>query len=291
MGASYFNPCFILNFYSIMKMVVIMKKMKNILDLVFQNKIVLIGITVLFFFISYEIIKRFINRQLNRISKDNKLKTKKHTTYLKLLKSIVKYIIIILSALIILQICGINVTSMVAGLGIIATLIGLALQDAFKDIIAGFNIILDDYFSVGDFVEVDGIQGNILEIDLKCTKIKDITNDNILVIGNRNIIKALHISPVVDIEIPLPYEEDTLKMEKIINNIIKETKEKEDVKDVLYLGINRFADSAIIYKIRLIVPIESRFVAKRNTLRRIKLTLDKEKITIPYTQIDIHNKK
>ena len=268
-----------------------MKNFKEALDLVFQNKIILIIISILFSFIVYQLLRGFINRQLNKISKDRKLKSKKHATYLKLLRSIIKYVIIILTALIILQICGINVTSMVAGLGIIATLIGLALQDAFKDIIAGFNIILDDYFSVGAFVEVDGIQGNILEIDLKCTKIKDITNDNVLVIGNRNILKALHISDIVDIEVPVPYEEDTLKIEKIINKIIKETKEKENVKDVLYLGINRFADSAIVYKIRLIVPLESRFEAKRNTLRRIKLTLDKENISIPYTQIDVHNKK
>lgn len=268
-----------------------MKRFKEILDLIFQNKIILIAITVLFFLITYQIIRGIVNRQLVRINKDKRLKSKKHTTYLKLMLNIIKYGIIIICALIILQICGINITSMVAGLGIVATIIGLALQDAFKDIIAGFNIILDDYFSVGDFVEVDGIQGNILEIDLKCTKIKDITNNNILVIGNRNIIKALHISEIVDIEIPIPYEEDTLRVEKIINHIIKETKEKEKVKDVLYLGICNFADSAIVYKIRLVVPLESRFEAKRNTLRRIKLTLDKENICIPYTQIDIHNKK
>ncbi len=268
-----------------------MKKIKDTLDLILQNKIVLIVITILVFFIMYQIVKAFINKQVVKINKDTRLKSKKHTTYLKLILSIIKYAMVIITILIILQICGINVTSMVAGLGIIATLIGLALQDAFKDIIAGFNIILDDYFSVGDFVEVDGIEGYILEIDLKCTKIKDITNDNVLVIGNRNIIKALHISDIVDIEVPLPYEEDYLKMEKLLMNIIKEVKEKEQVKDVIYLGINRFADSAIIYKIRLIVPIEYRFIAKRNTLRLIKVTLDKEKISIPYNQVDVHMKK
>ena len=159
------------------------------------------------------------------------------------------------------------------------------------DIIAGFNIVLDDYFSVGDFVEIDGVQGTISAIGLKSTKIKDFTNDNIIVIGNRNIVKALHISEIVDIDIPAPYEEDTLKMEKIIEGIIKETKAKEKVKEAKYLGINRFDDSAVAYKIRLIVPLDYRFEARRNTLRRIKITFDKENIAIPYKQIDIHNKK
>ena len=64
---------------------------------------------------------------------------KKNRTFLRMLRSIVKYILIILTTLIVLQIFGVDVSSMLAGVGIIGIVIGFAIQDALKDIIKGFD--------------------------------------------------------------------------------------------------------------------------------------------------------
>ena len=55
----------------------------------------------------------------------------------------------IIATLFVLQLLGFNVSSVIAGVGIVSAIVGLSLQDALKDIIMGFNIIIDSYFSVG----------------------------------------------------------------------------------------------------------------------------------------------
>ena len=76
---------------------------------------------------------------------------------------------------------------MLAGVGIVSVIIGLAIQDALKDIIRGFSILSEEYFSVGDVVTYGDITGKVLVLGLKTTKIKDISTENIISIANRNI--------------------------------------------------------------------------------------------------------
>ena len=98
--------------------------------------------------IIYTLISSALEKAINT-GKTNYEK-KKRTTIIRLFQNILKYVIIILAILSILSLFGINVKTMVAGLGITATIIGLALQDTFKDIINGISIITENYFIVGD---------------------------------------------------------------------------------------------------------------------------------------------
>ena len=239
--------------------------------------------------IIYFIIKKLIKRILTSNEKGYKLDNRKKT-YLKLFTNIFKYVLIIIIIVIILQVNGVNVSSIIASLGLISVIVGFALQDALKDIIMGLNIIFSDYFSVGDVLKIGSVEGKVLEIGLKSTRLKDINTNNILVISNRNISEALSISEQLDIDIPLPYEEKITDIEKIIEVIINKISKLDNVKSVEYKGLNEFADSAIYYKIRLQCKPEFKPQTKRNANRIIKTELDERNISIPYTQIDIHTK-
>lgn len=260
----------------------------KIIDFINDKRLIFSFIIILLSLLIYNIIKKIVNIRINNLVDSNNLNKKK--TYLKLIKNVMKYLLIILNIILILQVYGINVSSIIAGLGIVSLITGLALQDAFKDIIAGFNIIIDNYFSVGDVIKLDGIEGKVLEIKLKVTKIKDIDNQNIYVVANRNIIKSLNISNIFDIDIPIPYEEKISKVEEIIDEMCNEISKVKDVKDIKYMGINEYGDSAIFYKIRIWCIPEFKNQIRRESLRLIKSSLDKNKISIPYTQIDIHSK-
>lgn len=251
---------------------------------------VLVGISL------YIIVKHTTDRLLeknkeNRENKENKKINRKKRTYIKLFKNIFKYIIIIFVSIVILQVNGVNVTSIIAGLGLVSVIAGLALQDALKDIITGFNIIVDDYYSVGDVLKINGIEGKVIELGLKATKLKDINNGNMYVIANRNINDALTMSNQLYIEIPLPYEEKVEKMEKILEEIVKKIAEIENVEEAKYLGLGEFGDSAIIYKIKILIKPEERMKVKRDANRIIKLELEKNKIEIPYMQVEVHSRK
>lgn len=257
---------------------------------IFENRLTASAAVIIISVILYNLFGRIIlkSRKINK--KTTNQAERKRRTYMRLIGNVIKYSFIIITILILLQINGVNVSSMIAGLGIVSIVVGLALQDALKDIIMGFNIIVDNYFSVGDILKLDDFEGEVIELGVKSTKLRDVNNENVLVIANRNIMQALKLSDQLVVDIPLPYEENTTYMEEIIDTIITEIKNIENVKDAKYVGINEFADSAVIYRLLLYCSPEHKLSVKRSALRIIKLELDNRNITIPYTQIDIHQK-
>lgn len=223
-------------------------------------------------------------------TKINKKISKKNQTYIKLITSVIKYAFIGLTVLIILQINGINVSSLLAGVGIVGVVIGLAIQDALKDIIRGFNILSDDYFSVGDIILYKNITGKVISLGLNSTKIQDIYTGNIVTIANREILEVSIISKNIYINIPLSYELKLDMAEKVINEIVKEISKNENTNNVRYLGINNFKESNIDYLIGLDTNPDNKLQVRRNALNTIMKVLEKNNIEIPYNQLDIHNK-
>lgn len=254
-------------------------------DIISTELIVSLIIVILGFLI-YFLLKCLINKILDK----RKYVSKKKKTYLKLFKSIFKYVILIVVVVLVLQVNGINVTSIIAGLGIASVIAGFALQDAIKDIIMGFNIIVDEYYSVGDVVRIGEIEGKVLELGLKSTKMVDINTNDIFVIANREISKSLVVSTQFDIDIPIPYKEKISRVESIIEEIISQVKDLKNITNIEYRGLNKFGESAIYYKIRMYAKAEYQPQLKRDVNRIIKLELDKNNIDIPYMQVDIHNK-
>lgn len=221
---------------------------------------------------------------------------KKRKTIVRLLNNVIKYLTLIIAFIFILSLYGVNVKAMVAGLGITATILGLALQDTFKDIINGMNIILENYFIVGDIVGYNDFTGEVIEFGLKSTKIKNAAGE-VLIIANRNIMEVKNISQkenAVTLTIPLPYEQSVDKMEKLINDeILPKFKEIKNVivDSVVYLGISELADSSVNYMIKFRCKRETHWQAKRDAYGIILRVLDKKKISIPYPQLEVHNAK
>ena len=118
-------------------------------------------IIILISLIIYSIISSIIKRY-SKTSKFESLAGKRTTTYLRLARSITKYLFILITFLIILQILEINITSIIAGVGLLGAVFGLALQDFIKDIIRGTSILSDDYFKVGDIVKYKDFEGKVL---------------------------------------------------------------------------------------------------------------------------------
>lgn len=251
----------------------------NIID-----TLIIIIISIIIYRAIYKIFAKTIKSKIN-----NKV-SKKNQTYLKLITSIIKYVFIIITTLIVLQINGINVSSLLAGVGIAGVVIGLAIQDALKDIIRGFAILSDDYFSVGDIIVYNGITGKVKELGLNSTKIQDIYTGNIVTIANRKIEEVSILSENIYINIPLSYELKLKKAEKVINEIIDEIIKNENTYNVRYLGVNNFNDSNISYLIGLDTSVDKKLQVRRDALNTILRTLEKNNIEIPYNQLDIHNK-
>lgn len=261
--------------------------MEKIISILNNNKLYISIIIVVIGFVAYEIIKRTINKFLEKDKEKNKL-DKKGRTVVKLITNIIKYVIIVIVGVLVLKVYGVNVSSLVAGIGLLSVVVGLAIQDPLKDIITGVNIITDDFFSLGDVVKIGDIEGKVVYLGVRTTKIKDIANGNILVLSNRNIDKVIKVSDEVYMEIPLSYEDDTDKVVNIIKNSLNIVKKDEKVIEAEYLGIDKFADSSINYKLKILCKPENKFAVRRFVNSSIKKELDKNGISIPYPQLTIH---
>ena len=219
---------------------------------------------------------------------------KRRNTVVKLLENIIKYIILVLAILYILDTYGIDTKSLVAGIGIAGVVIGLALQDFLKDLISGLSIILDNYFVIGDIVEYDNFTGEVVEFGLKSTKIRAFSGET-LCLANRNIDKINNLSQKssnVFITVPTAYEVTEDKVKNALNDAIKEIIKTTDADDQSeYLGIDEFSSSSINYIIKIHCPQDKRIPTKRAALSIIKRVYDEQKIKIPYNQIEVHNAK
>lgn len=214
----------------------------------------------------------------------------KGKTYLKLLISTIRSIFIVVTTLVILQTNGINVSSVLAGVGILGAVFGLAIQDWLKDIIRGSSIISDNYFEVGNVIKYKDIEGKVLVIGLKTTKIKELKTGNIISIANRNIEEVQVVSNLLYIRIPMPYEVPVKKAEIVVDDIITMIKDNNHVNDCKYKGVTELAASYIEYFIEIDCKPDFKLQVRRDALRSVLLGLEKNKIEVPYTQIDIHNK-
>lgn len=249
--------------------------------------IITIIIYILIGYIIYVLLKKILIKSLNK-------KKKREQTLKKLLISIIKVAIIIIEIIVILETLGINVTSLLAGLGIASVVLGLALQDIMKDILSGIFIVIEDQYDVGDLVEINNFTGNIISVGLKSTKIKNYEG-KIKIISNRNISEVINYSKSNNyaiIDIPVSYEENISKVEKVLNKIIDKIKELDNIiGNVELLGINELAESSINYRLTAEVKSSTQYQVQRQIRKIVLEEFNKEKINIPYNKIEVINEK
>jgi small-conductance mechanosensitive channel len=147
-----------------------------------------------------------------------------------LFEYLTKVIIFIIGFLIIVQSLGVQITALITAFGVGSLSIGLAFQNTLSNLISGVNIIVSRKIRPGDYIKLkDGEEGYVVDVELKYTLIKDITN-NIMVIPNSQLINASFknytlIDQEMLLAIPLvvSYESDLEQVERITLNIAKNT--------------------------------------------------------------------
>ena len=216
--------------------------------------------------------------------------SKKRKTYLRMLKSFIGAAVIIIVVLTVLQLLGINVSSMLAGVGIASIIIGFALQDALKDIFRGLEIVADDYYDIGDVIKFGDNIGQVTSINLRTTKMQDMNTMNLVSIANRNIDQVEIVSGYIYIPIPLSHELKIEKAKEIMDEIVKNLSTQDLLLSADYQGITELADSSINYQVVVTCDPINRLQARRNALSAIVATLQEHKISIPYSQLDVHTK-
>lgn len=235
------------------------------------------------------------NLSLRNTTKLKKEQLQRVKTVNMLIINLIKYLIVIIVSLAILALYGVNVSSLVAGLGITAAIIGLAFQDLAKDLIAGIFIITEGQYEVGDIVEVDGFMGEVISLGLKTTQIRNYKGAT-KIIGNHymdNMINySLHNSVAV-VDVGVDYSHSPEEVEKVLNELAEELngKIKEAKGELQIWGINELDDSSVVYRIAIEVNPMKQYEVERFLRKKIKESFDKNNIKIPFPQVEVHNGK
>ena len=205
-------------------------------------------------------------------------------------KSMVAGMLSIITVLMVLQIYGINVNSMLAGVGIASIVIGFALQDSLKDIIRGFVIVSDDYFEIGDVISYGTNIGPVISISLLTTKLQDINTMNIVSIANRNIDKVEVVSGYVYIPVMLPYNVKVEKAEAALKAAVQKLKKHEGIDSAVYQGVSDLLNSSRNHQLYITCDPANQLQIRRDALKIIIETLHENKIDIAHEQLDVHTK-
>lgn len=240
----------------------------------------------------YTAVSRFIRNKRKKHNYNIAVGSKSRT-YINLLVSLFRYVLIILTALIVLDINHVDVSAIIASVGVISVVVGLALQDALKDIIRGTTLIGDSYFQVGDYITIDDkIKGRVIVIGLKTTRLMDTVDGSIISIANRNIEKVKVAGDHFFYDIPLPYELKLSRAESLVDEIVTQANQLEAVRECKYIGVHELAESHVEYRIRVDQVRSKKAAAKRGINQIILETCERHRVSIPYNQLDVHvNKK
>lgn len=211
-------------------------------------------------------------------NKDRNAKTKTHT---KFIANLIKYLILIFCALTVLQINGVNVSSLLTGLGVAGVVVGFALQDILKDIIMGTNIIMDNFFSVGDVVRYGGIEAKIISFNIKVTKMQDVDSGDILTVSNRNISEITKVSELLCVSVPASYEVPADKMRNICEEIKDRVNKLKPVKKCTFEGTQELSETRISYMLFIYTKPENKKPVMRSANGIIQDVFSENGLKIP----------
>ena len=213
-------------------------------------------------------------------------------TVARVIRSITKYTVGIVSIIIILSIWGVNVGPALAGLGILGLVIGLGAQKFINDLIAGFFIIFEHHFDVGDKIEVKGFKGEVIDIGLKTTKIKNWKNE-VLILANGELNSLINFSKdlsMAAVEFGIAYKEDMQKTIDLLNVELPKLRllYPDMVEDPKVLGVTNLNSSSVDLRVICKTLNEKHYPIERAIRQRIKELLDEHGIEIPFPQVVVH---
>lgn len=201
-------------------------------------------------------------------------------------------IVFFLGFLIALTALGVNIGPFLAAFGVLGFVIGFALQDTLGNFAAGVMILLYKPYDLGDVVSAGGVTGKVTDMNLVSTLFKTPDNQNIIVPNGQiwgGTITNITANDTrrVDLTAGIGYDDDIEKTEKVLFEIVTgHPKVLSDPAPVIKL--HELADSSVNFVVRPWSKTSDYWDVYWDLTREIKLRFDKESISIPFPQTDVH---
>ena len=222
-----------------------------------------------------------------------KPKSHRARSIISLTSSLMKYLAFIVILCWGLTIIGVNITTIIASIGILALIVGFSAESLIADVVTGTFMLLENQYNVGDIVEINGFRGIVTSIGIRTTCITD-SGDNVKIINNsemKNILNRSDNSSRAVGDISIPYETDLTALEKKLPALMQEIYDRNSATLnglPVYLGVQALEASGIL--LRFIVEVDEKniFSAGRLLNRELLLGFKELGIECPYTRLDVH---
>jgi len=248
----------------------------------------LLGFTLLTYIVM-KVVVFIITRTIKKAS----LKATKFTPLMcSFTSKVIKVLCWLFAALVILQIWGINLAPVIAGLGVTGVVLGFALQESISSFFSGFMLVLNNPFGLGDYVDIGSVSGTVAGMDMMCVTLvtpdnKRITMSNTIVWGNTIVNYSAMDKRRVDMTVGIDYNSNVELAKSIILELIKSypevLKNPEPVVEV-----SELADSSVNFVVRPWVGNGDYWTVKFRFQKDIIAAFEKAGIEIPYKKLDIN---
>lgn len=268
--------------------------MQSIVDLL-STKIPVVGITIgtVITALIVIIVGYFVTIIVSKYVRKVMIKAKLAEILAEFTYRIVKVILLIFVFSIAIGFLGVDVGAALVSISVVFGLVfGLAFQDTLGNLTAGFMIAITKPFKKGDYVDIAGLSGSITSVGISITTLLTVDNKRVIVpnskvwgapIINYTALKTRR----VDMSVGISYSDDINKAITVAMNILKN--HKDVLKDPApMVAVDELADSSVNLIIRPWVKTEDYWTTKWELTQKIKELFDKEGISIPFPQTDVH---
>ncbi len=220
---------------------------------------------------------------------------KRVSTLVGMLRTIALVLLWAIVLIIALDQIGLDVTPILAGAGIIGLAVGFGAQNIVRDLISGFFMVLENQVRVGDVAIVNGTGGLVEAITFRTIVLRDLAgvvhvfpNGTINTLSNMTKVWSGYV-----LDMGVAYKEDTDHVAEVMRRVAEGMREDPDWRDrilepIEILGVDDFADSAVIVKARLKTQPIQQWNVGREYRRRLKKAFDAEGIEIPFPHRSIY---
>ncbi|HKZ30577.1 MAG TPA: mechanosensitive ion channel family protein [Acidimicrobiia bacterium] len=206
--------------------------------------------------------------------------------------AVVVVVIVLLTAM---NIWAIPITAFVAVGSAIGVAVGFGAQSMVKDVIAGFFILAEDQFGIGDVVRIAGVTGSVVDMRLRITVLRDL-DGNAHYVPNGEITVASNFTQSyaqVVIDVGVAYHENVDHALDVFGDELRRFAADADwsafvLEDPVVLGVEELGDSSVTIRGYLKVAPDRRWLVRRELFRRIKNRFDADSIEIPFPQRTVH---
>lgn len=213
-------------------------------------------------------------------------------TLRQFLGSFLSMILKMLLIISVISMLGVEMTSFVAILAAAGFAVGMALSGTLQNFAGGVMLVIFKPFKVGDFIDAQGFTGTVKEIQIFNTILKTPDNKTVIIPNgglSTGAMTNFSTEPDrrVDFTFGIGYSDDIDKAKSIIARLI-ETDSRIYKDPAPFIAVSELADSSVNFAVRVWASAADYWGIYFDMLENVKKTFDKEKVSIPFPQTDVH---